>query len=88
MFLTTEQVEQLQELCEKVAGSYSRTGKVIINIYNNMPRTFDVELPVYNEDHVKIGATTVYYRCSLPEEEIEKHRQSNRLKPKRRNHGD
>ena len=81
MFLTAEQVEQLQELCEKIAGGRTRSGRVIIEISNNMPRNFLEEIPVYNDDHVLIGYTTQIHRCALPEEELQKHRQKNRMKP-------
>ena len=79
MFLTPEQVEQLQEICEQVAASRTRSGKVIINIHNNMPRTIEKEVPVYDEDHVLIGATRTITRVVLPEEEINRQRQKNRL---------
>ena len=81
MFLTAEQVEQLQTLCERIGESRTRSGRVIIEIRNNMPRNFLEELPIYDEDHVLIGYTTQVHRCALPEEEWEKHRQKNRLKP-------
>ena len=84
MFLTTEQVQQLQDLCEKIGATRTRSGKVIIEIYNNMPRNFLEERPVYDADHVLIGYTTQIHRCALPEEELQKHRQNNRLKPNRR----
>ena len=83
MFLTEEQVRQLQEICEDVAGRRPRSGKVTIDIYNNMPRSFEVQLPVLDENHVLIGYTTRIIRCALPESEIAKGRQKNRMKPKR-----
>ena len=83
MFLTTEQVEQLQKLCEDVAGRRTRNGKVTIDIYNNMPRSFEVTVPVLDNDHVLIGYTTRIIRCVLPDEEIKKNRQKNRMKPKK-----
>ena len=79
MFLTPEQVEQLQGLCEDVAARRPRTGKVTIDIYNNMPRSFEVEVPIYDNDHVLIGFTKQIIRCVLPAEEIAKGRQKNRL---------
>ena len=82
MFLTAEQVEQLQGICEKVADSRTRSGKVIINIRNNMPRSIEMEIPVYDEDHVLIGATRTITRVVLPEEELKKNRQRNRLEGK------
>ena len=82
MFLTPEQVQQLQDLCEDVASRRTRGGKVTIDIFNNMPRSFEVTIPVLDNDHVLIGYTTQIHRCALPEEEICKHRQKNRRKPK------
>ena len=82
-FLTEEQVMMLQEICEHVAGQRTRSGRVTIEIRNNMPRTFHEELPVYSEDHVLIGFTTRIYRVPLPEEELKKDRQRNRLPGKR-----
>lgn len=84
MFLTSEQVNQLQELCEKVAGNQSRSGKVTIEIWNNMPRVFDVEEPVYDGDHNQIGAVIHKVRVVLPAEEIAKGRQKNRMEGKRK----
>ena len=81
MFLIPEQVEQIQELCEKVAGNNTRSGKVTIEIKNNMPRNIYVEEPVYNEDHVLLGYTVQLYRVVLPREELERGRQRNRMKP-------
>jgi hypothetical protein len=83
MFLTPEQIEQLQALCEDVAGRRTRNGKVTIDIYNNMPRSFEVTIPVIDENHVLIGFTTRIIRCALPEEELKKKRQKNRMKPKK-----
>lgn len=82
MFLTKEQVEQLQELCEKVADNRSRTGRVIIEIRNNHPRNFLEENPVLDADHNVIGYTTQVHRVRLPESEIQKGRQRNRLEGK------
>ena len=82
MFLTAEQVEQLQGLCEDVAGRRPRSGKVTIDIYNNMPRSFEVQIPVLDENHVLLGYTTRIIRCVLPESEIRKERQKNRMKGK------
>ena len=82
MFLTPEQVEQLQQLCEDVASRRTRGGKITIDIYNNMPRSFEVTVPVLDNDHVLIGYTTRIIRCVLPDEEIRKNRQKNRIKPK------
>jgi len=83
MFLTGEQVEQLQGLCEEVAGSRTRSGKITIVINNNMPRSFEVEVPAYNEDHVQIGSITKIIRMAIPQEERRKNRQKNRMKPKK-----
>lgn len=80
--MTEEQVEQLQALCEDVASRRTRAGKVTIDIYNNMPRSFEVQVPVHDNDHVLIGYTTRIIRCVLPEEEMQKRRQKNRIKPK------
>lgn len=85
MFLTPEQVQQLQELCEDVASRRTRGGKITIDIYNNMPRSFEVTVPVLDNDHVLIGYTTRIIRCVLPDEEIKKNRQKNRMKPKKQN---
>ena len=82
MFLTPEQIEPLQNLCEDVAGRRTRGGKITIDIYNNMPRSFEVTVPVIDNNHVLIGYTTQIYRCALPEEELKKKRQKNRMKPK------
>lgn len=79
MFLTEEQVVQLQELCEDVSSRRPRCGKVTVDIYNNMPRSFEVQVPVYDNDHVLVGYTTRIIRCRLPEGEIRKGRQRNRL---------
>ena len=79
MFLTEEQIQQIQKLCEDVAGRRTRSGKVTIDIYNNMPRSIEVKVPVLDNDHVLIGYTTQIYRFQLPEEEIRKNRQKNRL---------
>lgn len=79
MFLIPEQIDQIQMLCEKVAGNKTRSGKVTIEISNNMPRNLLVEEPVYNEDHVLIGYTMQLIRVVLPKEEIQKGRQKNRL---------
>lgn len=81
MFLTADQVQQLQLLCEKVATNHTRSGKITLEIWNNMPRVFDVEEPVYDENHVEIGSVVHKIRVVLPEEEIRKNRQKNRLKP-------
>ena len=81
MFLTTDQVEQVQELCERIADSRTRSGRLTIVITNNMPRTLEVEMPVYDADHVLIGGTKQIIRVVLPEDEIRKNRQKNRLKP-------
>lgn len=78
MFLTEDQVGQLQVLCEKVAGNRTRTGYITLEIRNNMPRSFRVEEPVYDDDHVEIGSVTHIVRVVLPEEEIRKGRQRNR----------
>ena len=83
MFLTPEQIQQLQELCEDVASRRTRGGKITIDIYNNMPRSFEVTVPVLDNDHVLIGYTTRIIRCVLPDEEIRKNRQKNRMKPKK-----
>lgn len=83
MFLTGEQVDQLQGLCEKVASNRSRSGRVTIIIRNNMPREFDVEEPVYDDDHVEIGSVVHKIRVKLPEEEIRKGRQNNRREGKK-----
>ena len=83
MFLTAEQVEQLDELCEKVAGTRTRSGRVIIEIRNNMPRNFIEEINVCDEDHVLVGRIQHIHRCAIPQDEIDKHRQKNRLKPQR-----
>lgn len=83
MFLTEDQVRQLQNICEDVAGRRTRSGRVIIEIHNNMPRSFLEEIPVYNDDHVLIGYTTQIIRCQLPAEEIERGRQKNRMTGKR-----
>ena len=85
MFLSTEQIEQLQRLCEHIAGSRTRSGRVIIEIANNHPRNFLEEIPVYDEEHVLIGYTTQIHRVALPEEELRKGRQKNRRKPNLRN---
>lgn len=79
MFLTEEQVLQVQEICENIAAGRTREGRVIIEIQNNMPRNVLEELPVYNEDHVLIGYTTLIHKIKLPKEEIQKGRQKNRL---------
>jgi hypothetical protein len=83
MFLIPEQVEQIQTLCEKVADNNTRSGKVTIEIQNNMPRNIYVEEPVYNEDHVLLGYTIQLYRVALPKEELERGRQKNRMPGKR-----
>jgi len=83
VFLTEDQVRQLQGICEDIAGRRTRSGRVIIEIHNNMPRSFLEEIPVYNEDHVLIGYTTQIIRCQLPAEEIERGRQKNRMPGKR-----
>lgn len=83
MFLTEEQVNQLQDLCEKVAGNHTRSGRITLVIRNNMPRDFRVEEPVFNENHDEIGSVTKIYRVVLPEDEIRRARQKNRLKPNR-----
>ena len=83
MFLTGEQVEQLQSLCEDVAGSKTRSGRITIVIRNNMPRVFEVEKPVLDDYHVEIGAVKRIIRVALPEEELRKKRQRNRMKPMR-----
>ena len=82
MFLTEEQIEQLQELCEKVAENRTRTGRVIIEIRNNHPRNFLEENPVLDCDHNVIGYTTQVHRVRLPESEIALGRQRNRLEGK------
>lgn len=81
MFLTAEQIEQVQGLCEKIADSRTRSGRLTIVIDNNMPRTLEMEMPVYNEDHVLVGGYKQIFRVALPEEEIRKGRQKNRMKP-------
>ena len=83
MFLTAEQVNQLQALCEKVAGNRTRSGKITLVIRNNMPREFDVEEPVHDADHVEIGSVIHKIRVVLPSEEIARGRQRNRLEGKR-----
>ena len=83
MFLTEDQVGQLQVLCEKVASNRTRTGYITLEIRNNMPRSFRVEEPVFDDDHVEIGSVTHIVRCVLPEEEIRKGRQRNRMSGKR-----
>ncbi len=83
MFLTDEQVGQLQELCEKVAGNRTRSGRITLEIRNNMPRMWRVEEPVYNDDHVEVGGIMHIVRVVLPEEEIRKGRQKNRMTGKR-----
>jgi len=82
MFLTDEQVEQVQGLCEMAAGSRTRSGKVTIVIRNNMPREFLCELPVFDDDHMQVGYVTSIYAAKLPEEEIRKGRQKNRRRGK------
>lgn len=79
MFLTAEQVDQIQGICERVAGGRTRSGRVTIEIRNNMPRDILEEVPIYDDEHVLIGYTTVIHRIVLPEEEIRKGRQKNRL---------
>lgn len=79
MFLTEEQVGQLQVICEDVAGNRTRSGKVTLEILNNMPRVWRVEEPVFDENHVEIGSIVHLVRCVLPEEELRKGRQKNRL---------
>jgi hypothetical protein len=81
MFLTVEQINQLQGLCEKVASNHTRTGRITLEIRNNMPRYFDVEEPVFDENHVEIGSIMHRIRVALPEEELRRGRQKNRLKP-------
>lgn len=81
MFLTAEQIEQVQGLCEKIADSRTRSGRLTIVIDNNMPRVLEMEMPVYNEDHVLVGGYKQIFRVALPEEEIRKGRQKNRMKP-------
>ena len=81
MFLTGEQISQLQGLCEKVASNHTRTGRITLEIQNNMPRFFDVEEPVFDENHVEIGSIMHRIRVVLPEEELRRSRQKNRLKP-------
>lgn len=83
MFLTEEQVNQLQIICEKVAGNQTRSGSITLEIRNNMPRMWRVEEPVLNEDHVEIGSIVQLVRCVLPEEELRKGRQRNRMEGKR-----
>lgn len=83
MFLTEDQVQQLQNLCEKIAGNRTRSGRVIIEIQNNHPRNFLEENPVYDERHVLVGYTTQVHRVRLPEAELEKDRQHNALQGKR-----
>ncbi len=83
MFLTEEQVQQLQEICEKVAGNRARSGNVTLMIQNNMPRCWRIETPVLDEDHVEIGSIVHKVRVVLPEEELRKERQKNRLEGKR-----
>lgn len=80
-FLTPEQIEQLQNLCEMAASNRTRSGKITINIENNMPRTFELTQVIMDADRNVVGYQTVVYRCVLPEEEIAKGRQNNRLKP-------
>ena len=87
MFLTEEQVQQLQEICEKVAGNRTRSGSVTLVIQNNMPRSWRIETPVLDEDHVEIGAIVHIVRVALPEEELRKGRQKNRLKGKKKDIG-
>ena len=82
MFLIPEQIDQLQMLCEKVADNNTRSGKVTIEIKNNMPRNIYVEEPVYNEDRVLIGYTVQLFRVALPREELERGRQRNRMEGK------
>ena len=82
MFLTNEQLDQLDQLCEKIAGNPKRTGRVIIEIRNNHPRNFLEENPVYNADDLLIGYTTQVHRVRLPQEEIAKGRQKNRNREK------
>lgn len=82
MFLTNEQICQVQKTCERVSNNRTRTGEVTIQIINNMPRNLFVREPVYDEEHVLIGYTTQLYRFALPESELEKKRQRNRRKPK------
>jgi len=79
MFLTSEQINQLQVLCERVAANRKREGRITIEIWNNHPRTFRVEEPVWDETGVEIGSITHLVRVQLPEEEIRKKRQKNRL---------
>lgn len=84
MFLTEEQVLQLQEICEKVAGNRTRSGSVTLVIQNNMPRSWRIETPVLDEDHVEIGSIVHKVRVVLPDEELRKGRQKNRLEGKTR----
>jgi len=83
MFLTADQVNQLQLLCEKVAANRKREGRVSIVIKNNMPRDFQVEEPVWNDDGIEIGSISHLIRVQLPDEEIRKGRQKNRLPGKK-----
>lgn len=83
MFLTAEQMEKLDEYCEKVAGERTRSGSVTIVIRNNMPRTFEVVMPIFDEDHVLVGEAKVIHRVPLPEGEVQKGRQRNRLPGKK-----
>ena len=83
MFLTDEQVAQLQIICERVASNRTRSGYITLEIRNNMPRLFRVEEPVYDDDHVEIGSVTHIVRVVLPEEELRKGRQRNRMNGKR-----
>ena len=83
MFLTTEQMRQLDKMCEDIAGNRTRSGRVIIEIRNNMPRNFLKEDPIYDGDHVLIGYTTQVFRVKLPEEELRKERQKNVREGKR-----
>ena len=83
MFLTDEQVAQLQIICERVASNRTRTGHITLEIRNNMPRSWRVEEPVYDDDHVEIGSVTHIVRVVLPEEELRKGRQRNRMAGKR-----
>ena len=68
MFLTAEQVEQLQTLCERIGESRTRSGRVIIEIRNNMPRNFLEELPIYDEIIAPMRFADVSYPIFYPYE--------------------
>lgn len=82
MYFTEEQIQQIDDLCEKISASRSRSGSLKIIIRNNHPRELHVETPIFDEDHVLLGSSCIIYRIQLPESEIRKGRQRNRLQGK------